>query len=142
MLDTQTPTVEFPVSSSTDSASSLDSTTHVPATTRAPPSTSMVRKTKKICVTEIYTEPNTVATETETPVIRETAFKNEAVGFGGECLLGLLGRQLCVANIHNIQPIPVPSTQHLLGTSQKLSASSASIDSALALKKASRVRSS
>lgn len=83
MFDTQTPTVEFPVSSSTDSASSPDSTTHVLATTRAPPSTSMVRKTKKICVTEVYTEPNTVAAETESPIIRETAFKNEAVGFGG-----------------------------------------------------------
>ncbi|CAO2582838.1 Lymphatic vessel endothelial hyaluronic acid receptor 1 [Lemmus lemmus] len=83
MFDTQTPTVEFSVSSSTDSASSPDSTTHVPATTRAPPSTSMVRKTKKICMTEVYTEPNTVAAKTESPVIRETAFKNEAVGFGG-----------------------------------------------------------
>lgn len=83
MSVTQTPTMAFPVSSSTDSASSPDSTTHVPATTRAPPSTSMVRKTKKICMTEVYTEPNTVAAETEPPVIRETAFKNEAVGFGG-----------------------------------------------------------
>ncbi|KAK7811628.1 hypothetical protein U0070_006064 [Myodes glareolus] len=85
MFDPQTPTVEFPVSSSssTDLASSPDSTTHVPATTRGPPSTSMVRKTKKICMTEVYTEPNTVAAETEPPVIRETTFKNEAVGFGG-----------------------------------------------------------
>ncbi|KAL6068342.1 hypothetical protein STEG23_020172, partial [Scotinomys teguina] len=83
MFDTQTPETEFPVNNSAYSASSPDSTTYVPATTRAPPSTFMVRKTKTICNTEVYTEPNTVATETEPSVESEAAFKNEAAGFGG-----------------------------------------------------------
>ncbi|CAH6792957.1 lymphatic vessel endothelial hyaluronic acid receptor 1 [Phodopus roborovskii] len=82
MLDTQTPEMEFSVSNSAYSASSPDSTTHVPASTRAPPSTSMPRKTKKICFTEVYTEPNTVAAETES-VKSGAAFNNEAAGFGG-----------------------------------------------------------
>ncbi|EGV97003.1 Lymphatic vessel endothelial hyaluronic acid receptor 1 [Cricetulus griseus] len=82
-FDTQTPEMEFSVSNSAYSASSPDFTTHAPTTTRAPPSTSMAWKTKKICFTEVYTEPNTVAAETEPPVESGAAFKNEAPGFGG-----------------------------------------------------------
>ncbi|XP_059107487.1 lymphatic vessel endothelial hyaluronic acid receptor 1 [Peromyscus eremicus] len=89
MFDTQTPTMEFPVSSSAYLALSSDFTTHAPATTRAPtttrapPSTVMVRKTKVVCNTEVYTEPNTVASTTEPPVESGKAFKNEVAGFGG-----------------------------------------------------------
>lgn len=83
VLDTQTPATEFSVSSSAYLASSPDSTTPVSATTRAPPLTSMARKTKKICITEVYTEPITMATETEAFVASGAAFKNEAAGFGG-----------------------------------------------------------
>jgi lymphatic vessel endothelial hyaluronan receptor 1 len=53
----------------------------------------MARKTKKICITEVYTEPITMATETEAFVASGAAFKNEAAGFGGECLLGLHGHE-------------------------------------------------
>ncbi|XP_006978709.1 lymphatic vessel endothelial hyaluronic acid receptor 1 [Peromyscus maniculatus bairdii] len=101
MFDTQTPTMEFLVSSSAYSASSPDFMTHTPATTRAPaitrapvttrapattrapPSTIMVRKTKVVCNTEVYTEPNTVVETTEQSVEDGKAFKNEAAGFGG-----------------------------------------------------------
>ncbi|XP_036046644.1 lymphatic vessel endothelial hyaluronic acid receptor 1 [Onychomys torridus] len=83
MFYSQTPTMEFPVSSSDYSASSPDSTTHAPATTRAPPSTFMVRKTKMVCNTEVYTEPNTVVVETDPSVESGKAFKNEVAGFGG-----------------------------------------------------------
>lgn len=44
-----------------------------------------------ICITEVYTEPITMDTETEASVESGAAFKNEAAGFGGECLLGLYG---------------------------------------------------
>lgn len=83
MFDTQTPVSEFSVSSSDDLASSPDSTTPASATTRAPPLTSMARKTKMICITEVYTEPITIDTETEASVESGAAFKNEAAGFGG-----------------------------------------------------------
>uniref|UniRef100_A0A8C8U6Y6 Lymphatic vessel endothelial hyaluronic acid receptor 1 n=1 Tax=Peromyscus maniculatus bairdii TaxID=230844 RepID=A0A8C8U6Y6_PERMB len=83
MFDTQTPTMEFLVSSSAYSASSPDFMTPAPATTRAPPSTIMVRKTKVVCNTEVYTEPNTVVETTEQSVEDGKAFKNEAAGFGG-----------------------------------------------------------
>ncbi|KAL1774523.1 lymphatic vessel endothelial hyaluronic acid receptor 1 [Sigmodon hispidus] len=83
MFDTQTPPMEFSVSHSVFSVSSPDSTTSVPSTTRAPPSTSMARKTKKICFTEVYTEPTTVDVETELSVGSGAAFKNEVAGFGG-----------------------------------------------------------
>lgn len=90
-FNTQTPAAEFSVSSDTYSASSSDSTTSASATTRAPPLTTMARKTKMICITEVYTEPITMDAETEASVESGAAFKNEAAGFGGECLLGLYG---------------------------------------------------
>ncbi|XP_051005194.1 lymphatic vessel endothelial hyaluronic acid receptor 1 [Acomys russatus] len=83
MFDTQTPSTEFSVSNSAHSTPHTDSTTQASATTRAPPSTSMARKTKMICVTEVYTEPYTIATETEPSIESGAAFKNEAAGFGG-----------------------------------------------------------
>lgn len=129
-FDTQTPEMEFSVSNSAYSASSPDFTTHAPTTTRAPPSTSMAWKTKKICFTEVYTEPNTVAAETEPPVESGAAFKNEAPGFGGECLLGLLGMGNCVWQTNSHHPVH-PLADHSAPTrhKQKLNASSASIDS-------------
>lgn len=82
-FNTQTPATEFSVSSDTYSASSSDSTTSASAATRAPPLTTMARKTKMICITEVYTEPITMDTETEASVESGAAFKNEAAGFGG-----------------------------------------------------------
>nr|XP_034368582.1 lymphatic vessel endothelial hyaluronic acid receptor 1 isoform X2 [Arvicanthis niloticus] len=83
MFDTQTSATEISVSSSAYLASSPDSTMPASATTRAPPLTSMARKTKMICITEVYTEPITMDTETEASVESGAAFKNEAAGFGG-----------------------------------------------------------
>lgn len=40
------------------------------------------RKTKLICITEVFIE-TTTSTETESPIEYKTAFKNEDVGFGG-----------------------------------------------------------
>lgn len=81
--DTQTTETEFSISSNAYLASSPDSTTPASATTRAPPLTSMARKTKKICITEVYTEPITMDTETEASIESGAAFRNEAAGFGG-----------------------------------------------------------
>ncbi|XP_017658778.1 protein MRVI1 isoform X3 [Nannospalax galili] len=82
-IQTETPGTESTVWDSSYSVSSPDSTTRAPPTTRGPPSTSFARKTKRICVTEVYTETSSVATETAPTVESGAAFTNEASGFGG-----------------------------------------------------------
>lgn len=93
VYDTQTMSTEFSVSNNAHSAPSPNSTTQASATTprtsattprasattRAPPSTSMARKTKTICITEVYTEPYTI----EPSVESRAPIKNETPGFGG-----------------------------------------------------------
>ncbi|XP_006167495.1 lymphatic vessel endothelial hyaluronic acid receptor 1 [Tupaia chinensis] len=77
-------TTESAIRDSTYSASSpWDSATPTLATTPAPASTSTPRRKKLICITEIVTETSTMATETESYVEDQKAFKNEAAGFGG-----------------------------------------------------------
>uniref|UniRef100_A0A8D0NBW7 Lymphatic vessel endothelial hyaluronic acid receptor 1 n=1 Tax=Sus scrofa TaxID=9823 RepID=A0A8D0NBW7_PIG len=69
-------------SSSTDRPSS--SVMSTVATTSLPlATTSTPRKRKLICITEAFMETSTISTETELYIENRTAFKNEAVGFGG-----------------------------------------------------------
>ncbi|KAM4846004.1 lymphatic vessel endothelial hyaluronic acid receptor 1 [Thomomys bottae] len=84
MFETQSgmQTEELPVG---DSASPTPSThsTRALATTPAPATTSIPRKTKLICITEVFTETSSAATETEPTIESKAGFKSEAAGFGG-----------------------------------------------------------
>ncbi|XP_036181270.1 lymphatic vessel endothelial hyaluronic acid receptor 1 [Myotis myotis] len=64
------------------STDTLYSTTTPSAPTRDR-ATISPRKTKLICITEVFIETTTTSTETESPIEYKTAFKNEDVGFGG-----------------------------------------------------------
>lgn len=87
MFDGQTETAALDLEPTVWEGSSLalspDSKTRTSPTTLAPPSTSIARKTKKICITEVYTETSSEASETEPAVERGTVFTSEAPGFGG-----------------------------------------------------------
>lgn len=71
------------------------STTTPPAPTRtlAPASP---RKTKLICVTEVFIETTTTSIETESPMEYKRAFKNEGVGFGGKPSVSAVCICVCV----------------------------------------------
>ncbi|KAM9221509.1 lymphatic vessel endothelial hyaluronic acid receptor 1 isoform 2-T2 [Dugong dugon] len=84
IFNTQTSayTTEIDVSDSTYLTSSPSS---APAVTSAPApaSTSTPRKRKLICITEVFMETSTVATESDSYIESHTAFKNEVAEFGG-----------------------------------------------------------
>ncbi|CAK6449198.1 unnamed protein product [Pipistrellus nathusii] len=86
IFNTQTETYLTEMTDSNTIHSAL--TTDTPYSTSTPPppahtralAPASPRKTKLICITEVFIE-TTTSTETESPI--ETAFKNEDVGFGG-----------------------------------------------------------
>lgn len=71
-----------------------------------------------ICITEVYTEPVTMDTETEASVESGAAFKNEAAGFGGECLLSLYGHEQLYSTDSAHYPAH-PQTEHSAPTRHK-----------------------
>ncbi|XP_042547426.1 lymphatic vessel endothelial hyaluronic acid receptor 1 [Dipodomys spectabilis] len=85
MFDSQTVTytAELTMGDGTSSSISPTHSTRALATTPAPATTSVPRKTKLICITEVYTETSSAATDREPTIESEAAFKNEVAGFGG-----------------------------------------------------------
>ncbi|XP_005661187.1 lymphatic vessel endothelial hyaluronic acid receptor 1 isoform X1 [Sus scrofa] len=80
-------TTEMTVNDRTSSSSTNGPSSSVMstvATTSLPlATTSTPRKRKLICITEAFMETSTISTETELYIENRTAFKNEAIGFGG-----------------------------------------------------------